>query len=59
MEGVEWTKIKYTHSGHTLRCPLNINLNIKNKIQDCKTGTVCVGGVLLGVRRVNEGDGTW
>jgi hypothetical protein len=38
MEGVEWTKVKYNHSGHTL----NINLNI-NKNQDCKTGTVWGG----------------
>jgi hypothetical protein len=41
MEGVEWTKVKYTHRGHTLRHPLNINLNINNENQDCKIGTVC------------------
>jgi hypothetical protein len=35
--------------------PLNIDLNISNKRQDCKIGTVC-GGVLMGGRRVNEGD---
>jgi hypothetical protein len=44
MEGVEWTMVKHTHSGDTLRNPLNINLNIKNKRQDCKIGTVCVVG---------------
>jgi hypothetical protein len=41
MEGVEWTKVKHTHSGHALRHPLNINLNINNEKQDCKIGTVC------------------
>jgi hypothetical protein len=37
MEGVKWTP-----SGNTLRNPLNIDLNINNKRQDCKIGTVCV-----------------
>jgi hypothetical protein len=37
MEGIEWIKVKYTHSGHTV----NINLNINNENQDCKIGTVC------------------
>jgi hypothetical protein len=33
MEGAEQTKIKYSCSGHTLRYPLNMNLNINNKNQ--------------------------
>jgi hypothetical protein len=37
MEGVKWTP-----SGNTLRNPLNIDLNINNKRQDCKIGTVCL-----------------
>jgi hypothetical protein len=37
MEGIEWTKIKYTHSRDT---SLNINLNINNERQDCKICTV-------------------
>jgi hypothetical protein len=41
---VEWTRVKYTHSGHTLRHPLKINLNINNEKQDCKIGTMCVDG---------------
>jgi hypothetical protein len=53
MEGIEWTKIKYTHSGHT---PLNINLNINNKNQDCKTGTVCEERILEGGGRLKEED---
>jgi hypothetical protein len=40
MEGVEWTKRKYTHSRDTLRNPY-IDLNINNKRQDCNMGTVC------------------
>jgi hypothetical protein len=40
MERVEWTKIKYIHSGATNRNPLNINLNINNENQDYKMGTV-------------------
>jgi hypothetical protein len=28
--------------------PWNIDLNISNESQDCKIGTVCVGGVLVG-----------
>jgi hypothetical protein len=43
MEKVEWTKVKYTHSGHTYGdTPLNINLSINNENQYCKIGTVCV-----------------
>jgi hypothetical protein len=41
---------------------LNINLNINNVRQDCKIGTVCGRGVLMGGMRVNEGDkgeGIW
>jgi hypothetical protein len=49
MEKVEWIKINCTHSGLALRHPLNINLNINNEIQDCKTGTVC-GRILVGGR---------
>jgi hypothetical protein len=41
MEGIEWTKVKYTHSGHTLRNTF-INLNINNERQDYKTGTECM-----------------
>jgi hypothetical protein len=40
MEGVKQTKVKYTHSGHTLRHHLNIN----NENQDYEIGTV-FGGV--------------
>jgi hypothetical protein len=32
MEGVEWTKLKYTQSGDALRNPLKIN----NERHDCK-----------------------
>jgi hypothetical protein len=35
--------------------PLNINLNINSKKQDCKIDTACVGG-LVEMRRVKEGD---
>jgi hypothetical protein len=42
MQGVEWTNVKYTHSGIHWETPLNINLNIKNKRQDCKTSAGCV-----------------
>jgi hypothetical protein len=50
MKGVEWTKVKYTHSQHGIHreTPLNIDLNINNKRQDCKTGTVCGGGLAEG-----------
>jgi hypothetical protein len=45
MEGVEWTKIKvYPTVGIHWETPVNINLNISNKRQDCKTGTVCGDG---------------
>jgi hypothetical protein len=40
MEGVEQIKVKYPHNGDTLRHPLNRDLNINNKRQDCKIGTV-------------------
>jgi hypothetical protein len=50
MKGVEWTKIKHTHSGCTLRHPSNINLNINNERQDCKIGTVCGGRVKEGIK---------
>jgi hypothetical protein len=53
MEGDEWTKVKHTHSGHTLRHCLNINLNISNENQNCKTGG---GGVINKRERVKEGD---
>jgi hypothetical protein len=53
MEEVEWTKVKYAHRG-TLRNPFEHNLNINNKRQYCKIGTVCGG--TSGRRRVNEGD---
>jgi hypothetical protein len=51
---VRWTKVKYIHSGVTLRNPLKINLNINNK-RTAKL-IVCVTGVLVGGGRVNEGD---
>jgi hypothetical protein len=54
MEGVERIKVKYTHSGYTLRHLLNINLNINNEKQDCKIGAV--GGVVVGGERGNEGN---
>jgi hypothetical protein len=43
-EGVEQTKVKLTHSEHALRYPLNVNSNINNENQDCKTGSVCAAG---------------
>jgi hypothetical protein len=43
MGGVEQIKIRYIHSGHSLRHPLNINLNINNENQDSKIGTVWGG----------------
>jgi hypothetical protein len=46
-EGVERTKVKYTYSKDTSRNPFDIDLGIKNR-QDCKTGSVCVEGVLVG-----------
>jgi hypothetical protein len=55
MEGVEWIKIKFTHSIDTLINPLNINLNINNERQNSKIGTV-YGRVLVGGGRVNEKD---
>jgi hypothetical protein len=39
LEGMEQTKVKYTHSADALR---NTDLNINNKRLDCKIGTVCV-----------------
>jgi hypothetical protein len=41
MEGVEWNKVKKTHSGDTSTNPLNIDLEINNERQDSKIGTVC------------------
>jgi hypothetical protein len=41
MEGVKQTKVKYSHSRDTEN-PLNIDLDINNKRQYCKIGTVCV-----------------
>jgi hypothetical protein len=35
---------------------LNVDLNINNKNQDRKVGTVCAGEVLVGKKRVREGD---
>jgi hypothetical protein len=46
MEGVEQTNVKYTHNRDTLRNPLNVDLNINNKRQDCKIGTVYGRGYL-------------
>jgi hypothetical protein len=57
MEGVEWTKVKYTYSRDTSRNPLNISLDINNKIQDYKIFFCTVyGGVLVEWGRVNQGD---
>jgi hypothetical protein len=39
MEGVEWTQVRWTHSG-TQGKPFNIGLNVNNEIQDCETGAV-------------------
>jgi hypothetical protein len=44
MEGVEWTKVKYTQVGIHQETPWNIDLEINHEIQDCEIGTVCVGG---------------
>jgi hypothetical protein len=35
---------------------LNIDFGINNERQDCKTGTVCAWGVLVGRSRINGGD---
>jgi hypothetical protein len=43
MEGVELTKAKYTHSGDTLRNPLNIDFGLNNQRQNYKTGSMCGG----------------
>jgi hypothetical protein len=40
MEEAEQTKVKSIHSADTLRNHWNIYLNINNKRQDCKIGTV-------------------
>jgi hypothetical protein len=45
---------KVTHSGDTLRHPLNLALDINNKMQNYKISTVW--GVLVGGGRGNEGD---
>jgi hypothetical protein len=42
---MEEVELKYTHSGDTLRTPLNTNLN-NNERQDC--GEVLVGGKVNG-----------
>jgi hypothetical protein len=44
MEGVSWTKVKYTHSRGTLRNPFDLDINTNNERLNCKIGTVCVGG---------------
>jgi hypothetical protein len=43
MEGVEPTKVNYTHSGLHWDILLNIDLEINNERKDCKIGAVCVG----------------
>jgi hypothetical protein len=49
MEGVEWTKVKHSHRGDTLRHPFEYRLGINTKRQDYKIGTVCVrAGVFVG-----------
>jgi hypothetical protein len=45
MERVEWTKVKYNHIRNSSRNPMNNNLEINNKKQDCKIGTA--GGQYL------------
>jgi hypothetical protein len=45
----------YPQHGIHQETPLNINLNINIKRQDCKIGTVCVQ-VLVGGGKVKEGD---
>jgi len=53
MEGIKWIKIKCTHQGNTLK----IDLEIINKSQENKGGTVCVGGrLLVEGERVNKGN---
>jgi hypothetical protein len=44
MEGVSWTEAKYTHSRGTLGNPFELDLNTNTERQNCKIGTVCVGG---------------
>jgi hypothetical protein len=56
MEGVELTKVKYTHRGIHRETPLNIDFGINNERQHCKTGTVSVGVVPVGRGKVNELD---
>jgi hypothetical protein len=58
MEGFERTKVKHTHSGHTLRHPCEQNLSINNKNKDCNIGSMCVceGVVLVTGGRVKERD---
>jgi hypothetical protein len=57
MEGVAWTKSKYTFTaGIHRQILLNIDLDINNERQDCKKGSVCGGGLLVGGGRANEGD---
>jgi hypothetical protein len=51
MEWVAQNKVKCTHKEHTLRNPLNINLNINKERQECEVGTVCVYG---GISRKGE-----
>jgi hypothetical protein len=51
MEGAELTEVKYNHSRDTL----NIELEVNNKRQNCKIGTVWEWG-LVGGGRVNERD---
>jgi hypothetical protein len=36
MEVVELSKVKYTHSGDTLKIPLNVNLDINKKDRTIK-----------------------
>jgi hypothetical protein len=56
MKGVEWTKVKYTHSGHTLKHLFERQLKC-NENQDRKIGTVYVcGGVLVEEGKVKEED---
>jgi hypothetical protein len=40
MEGVELTKVKYTHRRNTSRNLFEIDLGINNERQDCKIDTV-------------------
>jgi hypothetical protein len=45
MEGIEQTKVKYTHIGIHQETSLNMDLDINNERQDCKIDMGGGGGV--------------